>query len=58
MPRLPRFNLPDIPQHVVQRGNNRQAVFFDDSNYQAYLEWLGKGRRESMGSDSIDHGFF
>jgi putative transposase len=43
MPRLPRFNLPGIPQHVVQRGNNRQAVFFDESDYRAYLDWLGKG---------------
>lgn len=45
MPRLPRFNLPGIPQHVVQRGNNRQAIFFDDSDCFAYLEWLGQGAR-------------
>jgi putative transposase len=45
MPRLPRFTLPGIPQHVVQRGNNRQAIFFDESDHLAYLEWLGKGRR-------------
>ena len=23
MPRKPRFNLIGIPQHVIQRGNNR-----------------------------------
>ncbi|NOT12200.1 MAG: transposase, partial [Methylococcaceae bacterium] len=28
MARLPRLNLPNIPQHIVQRGNNRQAIFF------------------------------
>jgi REP element-mobilizing transposase RayT len=28
MSRKPRFFVPDVPVHVVQRGNNRQAVFF------------------------------
>jgi hypothetical protein len=23
MPRQPRYPIPDIPQHVIQRGNNR-----------------------------------
>ena len=40
MPRKPRFYLPGVPAHVVQRGNNRQAVFFTDDDYQAYLGWL------------------
>jgi putative transposase len=40
MPRKRRFFLPDIPVHVVQRGNNRQAVFFDDNDYRVYLDWL------------------
>ncbi len=40
MPRQPRFNLADIPQHVVQRGNNRQATFFADADYDRYLEYL------------------
>lgn len=43
MPRKPRFYLPEIPAHIVQRGNCRQAVFFDDSDYSAYLDWLRKG---------------
>jgi len=42
MPRQPRYNLPGIAQHVIQRGNNRQAVFFDESDYRRYLEDLGK----------------
>jgi len=25
MARLPRFTLPDLPSHVTQRGNRRQA---------------------------------
>jgi len=40
MPRKRRFFLPGVPVHVVQRGNNRQAVFFDDNDYRIYLEWF------------------
>jgi len=45
MPRKPRFFLPDIPAHLVQRGNNRQAVFYDEADYRAYLEWLVEGAK-------------
>jgi len=40
MPRKPRFFLPDIPVHIVQRGHSREPVFFEDGDYQAYLGWL------------------
>ena len=40
MARLPRLSLPGVPQHVIQRGNNRQACFFDGSDYSFYLEKL------------------
>ena len=40
MPRKPRFYLPGMPAHIVQRGNCRQAVFFSDDDYAAYLRWL------------------
>ena len=40
MPRLPRLNAPGIPQHVVQRGNNRQVTFFADQDYAVYLDRL------------------
>ena len=43
MPRKPRFHLPGVPVHVVQRGNNRQAVFYDEQDYRAYLKWLEEG---------------
>ena len=45
MPRKPRFYLPNVPAHVIQRGNDRQAVFFDDQDYQGYLGWLEEGAR-------------
>lgn len=43
MPRPKRFDLPGIPQHVVQRGNNRQNVFFAPEDRRAYLKWLTEG---------------
>ena len=40
MPKKPRFYLPGIPAHIVQRGNCRHATFFDDEDYTAILHWL------------------
>ncbi|PCJ41641.1 MAG: transposase [Alphaproteobacteria bacterium] len=40
MARLARMNLPDVPQHIIQRGNNRQAIFFTDEDYKFYLDKL------------------
>lgn len=40
MPRRPRVILPNVPQHIIQRGNNRQACFYADDDYQIYLQWL------------------
>jgi len=33
MPRRPRLSLPDVPHHVIQRGNNRDACFYADEDY-------------------------
>ena len=40
MPRRCRLDLPGIPQHIVQRGNNRGACFFSDDDRVAYLDRL------------------
>ena len=40
MPRKPRFNLPGIPQHVIQRGNNRAPCFYSEDDYRRYLDDL------------------
>lgn len=40
MPRLPRLNLAECPQHVIQRGNNRQGCFFAEQDYAVYLDKL------------------
>jgi putative transposase len=45
MPRKPRFFLPDIPVHVVQRGHSRESVFFEDDDHLAYLRWLLHGAK-------------
>jgi putative transposase len=37
MPRQPRLVLPDVAVHVIQRGNDRQACFRQDSDYLLYL---------------------
>ena len=42
MPRKPRMYLPDIPAHIVQRGNNREPCFFAEDDYRFYLDRLGK----------------
>jgi len=40
MARKPRFNLLGVPQHVIQRGNNREPCFYSEEDYSAYLEFL------------------
>jgi REP element-mobilizing transposase RayT len=33
MARLGRYFLPDQPLHAIQRGNNREAIFFAEDDY-------------------------
>lgn len=40
MARLGRYFLPDQPLHVIQRGNNRGAIFFREDDYASYRDWL------------------
>ena len=42
MPRRPRVVLPDVPLHVIQRGNNRQVCCVADEDYRFYLDWLNE----------------
>jgi putative transposase len=43
MARKTRMYLGGVPAHIVQRGNNRQACFYSDDDYEFYLESLRKG---------------
>ena len=42
MPLRSRLHLPGVPQHVIQRGVDRQPVFFSDDDCRFYLDWLGE----------------
>ena len=46
MARLARLYVPGCPQHVIQRGNGRRAVFLDDADRAAYLRWLAEVVRD------------
>ena len=40
MARRARYFLADQPLHLIQRGNNRQPVFFAEADYARYRDWL------------------
>jgi len=42
MARLPRYGLPGQPQHVIQRGNNRAALFATDTDYLFFRDCLAE----------------
>lgn len=42
MPRRPRLDLAGVPQHIIQRGNDRQPCFFTEADYLCYLAELRK----------------
>ena len=45
MPRPPRLNLVGIPQHITQRGNNRQDCFFLTEDRLTYLKLMDRAAR-------------
>lgn len=44
MARRPRLAVPALPHHVIQRGNNRQPIFFADADYRFFLACLAKAK--------------
>lgn len=46
MPRPPRFDVPDVSQHITQRGNNRIATFLCDADRAFYKRCLFEHSRE------------
>jgi putative transposase len=40
MARLPRLTLPGLPHHIIQRGNNQQAIFATAADYRFWLDLL------------------
>jgi putative transposase len=47
MSRIARIVLEDVPYHITQRGNGRQQVFFEDRDYQLYLDLVGRSCQEA-----------
>jgi putative transposase len=41
MPRPARIILPGQPHHIIQRGNNRQPIFFDERDRRLFHAMLG-----------------
>ena len=46
MARLPRLTLPGYPHHVIQRGNNRQAIFVSSGDRQFLLSLFNENARK------------
>jgi putative transposase len=46
MARLPRLVVPHQPHHVIQYGNNGQAVFRDDDDYSTFRGWLREAAKQ------------
>ena len=47
MPRPPRLVIPEMPLHVIQRGNNRAATFRSPSDYMRYRDILHAASQRS-----------
>ena len=47
MARLPRIGPLGIPQHIIQRGNNRQICFASEQDFSVYAAFLKDYAQES-----------
>ena len=46
MARLPRLTVAGYPHHIIQRGNNRQAIFASTPDYEMLLGMLDENARK------------
>ena len=46
MARLGRYVIPGQAQHIIQRGNNRQAIFAAEADYQFFRDALVEAAAE------------
>jgi putative transposase len=53
MSRKPRFILPGIAQHVIQRGNNREPCFYAGQDYWRYLHDLKEAATQPGGDTRL-----
>ena len=54
MARQARYTIPGIPQHVIQRGNNRKPCFFEENDYFRYWQYL---KEAANTNDAIVHAY-
>ncbi|RSZ56765.1 transposase [Massilia atriviolacea] len=47
MPRRPRLTVPNVPLHIIQRGNNRLPCFFSEADYLVYLDMLRRSAQQA-----------
>jgi putative transposase len=52
MARLPRYVIPGQPQHIIQRGNNRDIIFVADEGYRFYLQKLSDACKNMIVNDT------
>lgn len=48
MARKPRFTLSGVPQHIIQRGHNREPCFYAESDYSRYLDNLQEAAKKNQ----------
>lgn len=48
MARQPRFTIPGIPQHIIQRGNNREPCFYAEEDYSRYRDDLIEAAKKNQ----------
>jgi putative transposase len=48
MARLPRLTVPGYPHHIIQRGNNRQAIVADHADYELLLALMDEHARQNQ----------
>ncbi len=56
MPRQMRLDLAGVPQHVIQRGNNRQPCFHCEHDFLCYLTQLTEASQKhekQKGSETL-----
>jgi putative transposase len=46
MPRVARDIIPDIPYHIIHRGNNRQKIFFSEGDYSYFLSLMNEAKKK------------
>ena len=46
MPRSLRITIPNLPFHILNRGNNRQVIFLDEEDFDYFIALLKRFKKE------------